>query len=96
MTLVSESVSSNKRLLFQGIINVGLSFCAIMYTPLFYLLGKWRFVFWLQNIIGIGFGVIFIIVGENSPRMYFSKNQTAQAIEVLRKIAGFNGKLTEL
>ena len=95
MTLVSESASSNKRPLFQGIINVGLSFCAIMYTPLFVLLGKWRFVFWIQNVIGIGFGITFIIIGENSPRMYFSKNQTEQAIEVLRKIAGFNGRLNE-
>ena len=95
MTLVSESVSSKKRSLFQGIINVGYSFCPIMYTPLYVLLGNWRFCFWLENIIGITCGVMFLIVGENSARMYFSKNKNEEAIEVLRKIAAFNGKLEE-
>ena len=45
MIIVSESVTSNRRSLFQGIINVGLSFCPIMYTPLFVILKKWRFIF---------------------------------------------------
>ena len=92
MTIVSESVTSSKRSLFQGIINVGLSFCPIMYTPLFVLFKKWRFIFWLQNIIGIGFGILFIIVGENSARTFFSKNKTEEAITILKRIAAFNGK----
>ena len=45
MTLVSESVSSKKRSLFTGIINVGNSCCLIMYTPLYVILGKWRYIF---------------------------------------------------
>ena len=40
MIIVSESVTSKRRSLFQGIINVGLSFCPIMYTPLFVILKK--------------------------------------------------------
>lgn len=35
------------------------------------------------------------IVGENSARMYFSKNKTEEAIDTLRRIAAFNGKLEE-
>ena len=95
MTLVSESVSSKKRSLFAGIINVGYSCCPIMYTPLYVILGKWRYIFWLQNIIGITCGVMYLIVVEDSPRMFFSKNKTEEAIEVLRRIAAFNGKLEE-
>ena len=95
MTLVSESVSSKKRSLYAGIINVGYSCCPIMYTPLYVILGKWRYIFWLENIIGITCGVMYLIVCEDSPRMLFSKNKTEEAIETLRRIAAFNGKLEE-
>ena len=95
MTLVSESVSSERRSLFAGIINAGYSFCPIMYTPLYVIFGKWRFIFWLQNIIAITCGIMYFLVLENSARMYFSKNKTEEAIEVLRRIAAFNDKLEE-
>ena len=95
MTLVSESVSSKKRSLFAGIINVGYSFCPIMYTPLYVILGKWRYIFWLQNIIGTTCGIMYLIIVENSARMYFSKNKTEEAIEVLKRISAINGTLEE-
>ena len=95
MTLVSESVSSNKRSLFAGIINAGYSFCPIMYTPLYVILGKWRYCFWLQNIIGITCGILYFIALENSPRTFFSNNKTEEAIEILRRIAAFNGRAEE-
>ena len=95
MTLVSESVSSSKRSLFQGIVNAGYSTCQIMYTPLYVYLGEWRFIFWLENIIAVTCGVLFFIIGENSARGFFSKNKNEEAIEVLRRIAAFNGKLEE-
>ena len=95
MTLVSESVSSKKRSLFAGIINAGYSFCPIMYTPLYVILGKWRYIFWLQNIIGTTCGIMYLIIVENSARMYFSKNKTEEAIEVLRRISAINGTQEE-
>ena len=95
MNLIGESVSSKKRSLFQGIMNVGYAFCPIMYTPLYAILGNWRFCFWIQNIIGIICGIMIIIFGKNSARMYFSKNKIEEGMEVLRKIASFNGKLEE-
>ena len=95
MTLVSESVSSARRSLFAGIINAGYSFCPIMYTPLYVIFGKWRFIFWLQNIIAITCGIMYFLVLENSARMYFSKNKTEEAIEVLKRIAEFNGRSEE-
>ena len=95
MTLVSESVSSSKRSLFAGIINVGYSCCPIVFTPTYVLLGKWRYVFWIQNIIAITCAVMYLIVAEDSARMYFSKNKEEEAIDVLKRIAAFNGKLEE-
>jgi MFS family permease len=95
MILVGESVSSERRSLFQGIINAGYSTCQIIYTPLYVIFGKWRFIFWLQNIIAITCGIMYFLVLENSARMYFSKNKTEEAIEVLRRIAAFNGKIEE-
>ena len=53
------------------------------------------FYFWIQNVIGIAFGIMFIIIGENSPRIYFSKNKTEEEIEILKKIAAINGNLEE-
>ena len=95
MNLISESVSFKKRSLFQGIVNVGYAFCPIMYTPLYILFGNWRFCFWIQNIIGIICGILFFIFGKNSARMYFSKNEIEEGMNILTKIAEFNGKLEE-
>ena len=95
MNLISECVSFKKRSLFQGIVNVGYAFCPIMYTPLYILFGNWRFCFWIQNIIGIICGIMFLIFGKNSARMYFSKNKIEEGMNVLTQIAQFNGKLEE-
>jgi hypothetical protein len=95
MTLVTESVISTRRSFFGSVINAGYSFCPIMYTPLYVILGKWKYIFWLQNIIGITTAVMNLIILENSPRVYFSKNKTEEAIDVLKRIASFNGKLEE-
>lgn len=95
MTIVSESVSSTKRSLFAGVINVGYSFCPIMYTPLYVLLNSWKYCFWLQNIIGITCATMYWIILENSSRKFFSDNKTEEGIEVLRRIAAINGKSEE-
>lgn len=93
MTLISESVCSQRRSLFQSIINAGYSCCPIMYTPLYVYLAKWRYIFWMQNIIAFTCGVMCLIILENSARMYFAKNETEEAIEVLRRVAALNGEL---
>lgn len=38
---------------------------------------------------------MYIIILENSPRMLFSKNDNQEALNILKKIALFNGKLDE-
>ena len=39
---------------------------------------------------------MFIIILENSPRTYFTKGNKQEAVNVLKKIAIFNGKLEDL
>ena len=95
LTIVSESVSSKWRSLFASLINVGYSTCPIMYTYIYVGLGKWKYIFWMQNIIATICGVLFIIILKNSARTFFTKNKPEEGIEVLRKIAKFNGKLNE-
>ena len=95
MTLVSESVSSKKRSLFTGVINSGYSFCPIVYTPLYVILGQWRYIFWIENIVAIACAIVYFFILENSPRMNFSKNKINDAVESLRRIAAFNKKLEE-
>ena len=95
LTIVSESVSSKRRSLFASLINVGYSTCPIMYTYIYVYLEKWKYVFWLQNIIAVICGVLYIIILKNSARNFFSKKKPEEGIEVLRKIASFNGKLEE-
>ena len=95
LTIVSESVSSKKRSLYASLINVGYSSCPIMYTYIYVYFPNWKYVFWLQNIIAIICGVLYIILLKNSARTFFSKNKNEEGIEVLKKIAKFNGKLTQ-
>ena len=95
LTIVSESVSSKWRSLFASLINFGYSTCPIMYTYIYVGLGKWKYIFWMQNIIAIICGVLYIIILKNSARTFFTKNKPEEGIEVLRKIAKFNGKLNE-
>ena len=61
MTLVSESVSSKKRSLFTGVINSGYSFCPIVYTPLYVILGQWRYIFWIENIVAIACAIVYFL-----------------------------------
>jgi hypothetical protein len=63
--LLMKIFQQPKRLLIQGIINVGYSTCQIICTPLYILPVRRRFIFWLENIIVVIFGVMLIIVREN-------------------------------
>ena len=95
LAIISESVSSKKRSLFASIVNVGYSTCPILYTYIYVYFPNWRYVFWLQNIIAIICCVLYIFILKNSARNFFSKNKNKEAIEILKKIAKFNGKLDE-
>lgn len=95
LTIVSESVSSKRRSLFASLINVGYSTSAILYTYIYVFLDSWKYIFWIQNIIATICGVSYIVLLHNSPRTYFSKNDPDQAINILKKIASFNGKKNE-
>ena len=66
-----------------------------MYTYIYVFLDSWKYIFWIQNIIATTCGVSYIVLLHNSPRTYFSKNVPDQAINILKKIASFNGKKNE-
>jgi hypothetical protein len=66
-----------------------------MYTYIYVYSPNWKYVFWLQNIIAIICGVLYIILLKNSARTFFSKNKNEEGIEVLKKIAKFNAKLEQ-
>ena len=95
LTIVSESVSSEKRSLFASLINVGYSTCPIMYTYIYVALPSWKYVFWLQNIIATVSAVLYIFILKNSARTFFSKNKPEEAVQVLKAIAKFNRKSEE-
>ena len=95
LTVVSESVSSKRRSLFASLINVGYSTSPIMYTYIYVYLEKWKYIFWMQNIIAVICGVLYIIILKNSARTFFTRNKPEEGIEVLRKISKFNGKLND-
>ena len=92
LVLSQEIVSNKKRSLFSSLINVGYSFCGIIYALLFYFFQDWRKV--LYTLIGASFiSVIFIwIFIYDSPRTYINNNFN-KTIEILEGIAKFNGKL---
>lgn len=93
MSIVNESVEAKYRPLCNGIINIGYSFSAIIFTPLYVYLTQWRYVVWIQNALGVTLIILYLIVLNNSPRYFFSKKLTNEAIGSLRNIAAFNGKL---
>ena len=95
LTLINESVCSKKRSLFGSILNIGYSICPIIYTPLYAILGNWRFVFWFENIVALTCGFMFIIILEDSPRTYFIKDKKEEGVNILKRIASFNGKSEE-
>ena len=69
--------------------------CPIMYTYIYAYLEEWKYIFWMQNVIAIICGVLYIIILKNSARTFFTKNKPEEGIEILRKIAKFNGKLND-
>lgn len=95
MTIVSESVVTKKRSVFSSIINIGFSFCAILFVPLYLLLEKWKYVFLSHIIISLVILIFIFIFLYNSPRTYIDRNQPEEAEKILRGIAKFNGKLEE-
>ena len=92
MTIVSESITSKKRSIFSSIINLGFCFSALIFTPLFFFLQKWSFVFYCHILISvlILIGIFFILF--NSPRKYLNTDKE-KMMEILRGISKFNKKL---
>ena len=92
MTIVSESVTSKKRSVFSSIINIGFCFSALIFTPLFFFLQKWSFVFYCHILISIVILIAIYFILFNSPRKYMNTDKE-KMLEILRGISKFNKKL---
>ena len=95
LVIAEEIVSNKKRSLFSSLINVGYSFCGIIYTLLFLAFKDWRKVFYI--LIGatcLALILIWIFIYD-SPRVYIESENHKKAMEILEGIASFNRKLEE-
>ena len=93
MVIAQEVVSSKKRSLFSSIINVGYSLCGILYSLAFYFLQNWRYVFYLIVSASLFILILISIFIYDSPRAYINAKNYKKTMEILEKIASFNGKL---
>lgn len=95
LILVEESVSTNKRVLFGNIVNIGFSFSGVVYVMIFYFFKNWLYVFYCG--IGCNFllTVIFFLFAYDSPRGFIARKDIGKTLDILRGIAKFNNKLEE-
>ena len=93
MVIAQEVVSSKKRSLFSSIINVGYSLCGILYSLAFYFLQNWRYVFYLIVSASLFILILISIFIYDSPRAYINAKNYKKTMEILERIASFNGKL---
>lgn len=92
LVIIEESVSSGKRGFFSAMTNVGYASCGMIYSMVFMLLLKWRYVFIAlicATVICSGLILFFLY---NSPRAFIDKKDKGNTLKVLRGIAKFNGR----
>ena len=93
LVVAQEIVANKKRTLFVSLINIGYSFCGIIYAILFYALEEWRIVFYVLIGASLLTLVLIWIFIYDSPRGYMNDNNYDKVMEILEGIASFNGKL---
>ena len=95
LVVSEETVSHDKRAIFNSVINIGYSLCGIIYSLVFYFTQDWRTVYYI--LIGAsGLSLILICVFVyDSPREYINKRDIKNTLKILEGIASFNGRLEE-
>ena len=91
LVLVEESVSPERRSLFGNIVNIGYTFCGIVYVLLFKYILNWKTVFIILIICIFIMMVIILFFIYDSPRQTIHKHEIEKTLEILQGIAKFNG-----
>lgn len=91
LVLVEESVCPERRSLYGNIVNIGYTFCGIVYVILFYYIQKWENVFIILIICSFIMMLIIIFFIYDSPRQAIHKHDMDKTLNILEGIASFNG-----
>ncbi len=91
LVLVEESVSPERRSLFGNIVNIGYTFCGIVYVLLFKFVLQWKTVFIILIVCTFIMMLIILFFIYDSPRQTIHKHEIEKTIEILQGIAKFNG-----
>ena len=95
LVVSEETVSHDRRALFNSVINIGYSLSGIIYSLVFYFTQDWRVVYYiLIGASGVALILIWFFVYD-SPREYINKKDIISTIKILEGIASFNGRLQE-
>ena len=91
LVLVEESVCPERRSLYGNIVNIGYTFCGIVYVILFYYIQNWETVFIILIICSLIMMLIIIIFIYDSPRQSIHNHDMEKTLKILEGIASFNG-----
>ena len=94
IVLTEEIVSSRLRSIYGALTNIGFSLGGIVFSLIFYALGDWKIVLMVNAGFILLVGLVVLFCFYDSPRVKFHQD-FEKAIEILRGIAKFNGKLEE-
>lgn len=93
--LLTEMVGPTKRMFASFCVYI--TFCIGNYILLLmaYLIRDWKVLYWAIT-VPIGAYIIVLFFISESPRWLLSRGRTKEAIEILEKMARFNGKIVDI
>lgn len=91
LTVSEEIVVAKRRSIFGSIVNVGYTFCGLIYTLLFYLFKEWKPPFYVLIGLSMFWCIIIWIFIYDSPRYFIEHNKSKETTEILKGMAKFNG-----
>ena len=91
LIICEEIISSRKRSLFSGVINMGYGLCGIIYSLIIMYVQNWRYDFYILIGLSLFDAVLICIFVYDSPRVYIDKGEIEKVNKILECVASFNG-----
>ena len=91
LVICQEIISSSKRSLFSGIINMGYGLCGIIYSLIIMYVQNWRYDFYILIGLSLFDCILICLFVYDSPRMYIDKGEIEKVNNILEYVACFNG-----